>query len=125
MGTAVFYESAQFTLGYTATVAAGDDRLIMAQQVSQEGNDNGLLLSLIEAVRRSCGQRPQRVSPDSGFFLNDNVLAMEQESIDGYVPDSNLARVLNRGGKLHLPANQPAHQRMRRKLCLPVGGAIY
>jgi transposase len=118
-------ERTKFTLGYTATVAVSDDHLIMAQQVSQEANDNGLLLPLIEAVQRSCGQRPQRVSADSGFFSNNNVLAMEQESIDGYVPDSNLARVLNRGGKLHVPANQPAHQRMRRKLRSPVGRAIY
>lgn len=118
-------ERTKFTLGYTATVAVSDDHLIVAQQVSQEGNDNGLLLPLIEAVQHSCGQRPQRVSADSGFFSNNNVLAMEQESIDGYVPDSNLARVLNRGGKLHVPANQPAHQRMRRKLRSPVGRAIY
>jgi len=118
-------ERTKFTLGYTATVAVSDDHLIMAQQVSQEANDNGLLLPLIEAVQRSCGQRPQRVSADSGFFSNNNVLAMEQESIDGYVPDSNLARVLNRGGKLHVPANQPAHQRMRRKLRSSVGRAIY
>jgi transposase len=118
-------ERTKFTLGYTATVAVSDDHLIVAQQVSQEGNDNGLLLPLIEAVQRSCGQRPQRVSADSGFFSNANVLAMEQESIDAYVPDSNLARVLNRGGKLQVPANQPAHQRMRRKLRSPVGRAIY
>jgi transposase len=118
-------ERTKFTLRYTATVAVSDDHLIVAQQVSQEGNDNGLLLPLIEAVQRSCGQRPQRVSADSGFFSNANVLAMEQESIDAYVPDSNLARVLNRGGKLQVPANQPAHQRMRRKLRSPVGRAIY
>lgn len=118
-------ERTKFTLGYTATVAVSDDHLIVAQQVSQEGNDNGLVLPLIAAVQRSCGQRPQRVSADSGFFSNANVLAMEQESIDAYVPDSNLARVLNRGGKLHVPATQPAHQRMRRKLRSPVGRAMY
>jgi transposase len=118
-------ERTKFTLGYTATVAVSDDHLIVAQQVSQEGSDNGLLLPLIAAVQRSCGQRPQRVSADSGFFSNANVLAMEQESIDAYVPDSNLARVLNRGGKLHVPTTQPAHQRMRRKLRSPVGRAMY
>jgi IS5 family transposase len=80
---------------------------------------------LVEAVTRTCGERPQRVSADSGFFSNDNARAMEQINIDAYVPDSNLARVLNRGGKLHVPANQSAHQRMRRKLRSPVGRAMY
>jgi transposase len=114
-----------FTLGYTATVAVSDDHLIVAQQISQESNDNGLSVPLVKAVTRTCGERPQRVSADSGFFSNDNARAMEQINIDAYVPDSNLARVLNRGGKLHVPANQPAHQRMRRKLRSPVGRAIY
>lgn len=114
-----------FTLGYTATVAVSDDHLIVAQQVSQEGNDNGLLVPLVEAVIRTCGERPQRVSADSGFFSNDNARAMEQSNIDAYVPDSNLARVLNRGGKLQVPAYHPAQRRMRRKLRSPVGRATY
>lgn len=114
-----------FTLGYTATVAVSDDHLILAQQVSQASNDNGLLVPLVEAVTHTCGQPPQRVSADSGFFSNDNVQAMEERKIDAYVPDSNLARVLNRGGKLQVPAYHRAQQRMRRKLRSPAGRAIY
>ena len=50
---------------------------------------------------------------------------MEQRRIDGYVPDNNLARGLNRGGRLHHPARHPAHQRMRRKFRDPAGRAVY
>jgi Transposase DDE domain len=114
-----------FTLGYTATVAVSDDHLIVAQQISQEGNDNGLLVPLVQAVTHTCGEPPQRVSADSGFFSNDNARAMEESHIDAYVPDSNLARVLNRGGKLQVPAYHPAQRRMRRKLRSPAGRAIY
>src|SRR5437867_100329 len=35
-----------FTLGYTATLAVSDDHLIVAQQVSRELNDNGLLVPM-------------------------------------------------------------------------------
>jgi transposase len=114
-----------FTLGYTATVAVSDDHLIVGQQISQESNDNGLLVPLVEAVTHACGEPPQRVSADSGFFSNDNARAMEERKIDAYVPDSNLARVLNRGGKLQVPAYHPAQQRMRRKLRSPEGRTIY
>jgi hypothetical protein len=65
------------------------------------------------------------VSADSGFFSNDNARAVEESHIDAYVPDSNLARVLNRGGKLQVPAYHPAQRRMRRKLRWPAGQAIY
>jgi transposase len=114
-----------FTLGYTATVAVSDDHLIVGQQISQESNDNGLLVPLVEAVTHTCGEPPQRVSADSGFFSNDNARAMEERKIDAYVPDSNLARVLNRGGKLQVRAYHPAQQRMRRKLRSPEGCTIY
>jgi len=72
-----------------------------------------------------CGERPQRVSADSGFFSHANLQAMEERNMDGYMPDSNLARVLNRGGRLHDRAIHPAHQRMRRKLRDPAGRALY
>lgn len=97
----------------------------MAQRVTQETNDNAALLPMVDAVERECDERPQRVSADSGFFTNDNLQAMEARNIDAYVPDNNMARVLNRGGRLRQRATHPAHRRMRRKLRDPVGRAIY
>jgi transposase len=114
-----------FTLGYTATMAVSEDHLIVAQQVSQEPTDNALLVPLVEAVERECGARPQQVSADGGFFSNDNLQAMEERKIDAYVPDYNMARMLNRGGRLKQRACDPAHQRMRRKLRSPAGRAVY
>jgi transposase len=114
-----------FVLGYTATLAVSEDHLIVAQSVSQETNDTAALLPMIEAVEQHCRERPRRVSADSGFFSNENVQQLEQRNIDGYVPDANLARVLNRGGRLKGRAVRAAHRRMRRKLRDPVGRAMY
>jgi transposase len=118
-------ERGGFTLGYTATLAVSEDHLIVAQRVTQETNDNALLLPMVELVEQQCGEKPQRVSADTGFFSLDNLRALEERSIDGDVPDSNLARWLNRGGRLRLRAKDSAHRRMRRKLRDPVGRAIY
>jgi len=105
-----------FTLGYTATVAVSEEHLIVAQQVSQASTDNGLLVPMVDQVGSPGGKRPGQVSADSGFFSNENLQAMEDRGIDAYVPDYNMARVLNRGGRLKPRACHPAHQRMRRKL---------
>ena len=113
-----------FTLGYTATLAVSDDHLIVAQQVSRELNDNGLLVPMVDRVQRECGERPRQVSADSGFFSAHNLEVMEQRGIDAYVPDSNLAGVLYRGGELQ-PARHPALRRMRDKLCSATGRALY
>jgi transposase len=114
-----------FTLGYTATVAVSEDHLIVAQQVSQASTDNDLLVPMVQQVERECAERPQPVSADSGFFSLENLQAMEGRTIDAYVPDNNLARVLNRGGRLKQHACHPAHRRMRRKLRSPTGRAVY
>ena len=50
---------------------------------------------------------------------------MEERRIDGYVPDSDLRRSLNRGGRLRQRARDLVHRRMRQKLRDPVGRAIY
>jgi transposase len=114
-----------FTLGYTATLAVSDDHLIVAQQISRELNDNGLLVPLVDRVQQECGAPPGRVSADSGFFSLRNLEVMEQRGIDAYVPDSNMACILHRGGDLKAPAHHPAQLRMRSKLCGASGRAWY
>jgi len=120
-------ERGGFVLGYTATVAVSSDHLIVAQQVSAASNDNGLLVPMVEAVERECGERPAQALADSGFFSQENVEQMEQRKIDAYVPDSHLGRELNCGVRVrgHAAAHHPAQQRMRRKLRSPAGRALY
>ena len=57
-----------FTLGYTVDVAVSEDHLIVEQRVTQAATDNASLLPVVEAVERRCGEMPQKVSADSGFF---------------------------------------------------------
>lgn len=120
-------ERGGFVLGYTATVAVSSDHLIVAQQVSAASNDNGLLVPMVEAVERECGERPAQALADSGFFSQENIEQMEQRKIDAYVPDSHLGRELNCGVRVrgHAAAHHPAQQRMRRKLRSPAGRAVY
>lgn len=114
-------ERGGFTLGCAATLVVSGDHVILAQRVTQETNDNEALLPMVEAVRRPCRRRPRCVSADSGFFSLDTLKTLEQKGIDAYVPDSNLPRWLNRGGRLRTCATDPAHRRMRRKLRDPAG----
>ena len=84
-------------LGYTAEIVVSEDHFIVAQRVTQNKNDNQTLVPLVEAVERQCGERPQRVLADCGFFSNQNLREMAERGIAAYVPDPNLARELNTG----------------------------
>lgn len=116
-----------FTLGYTVALAVSEDHMIVEQRVTQEVTDNASLLPLVEAVERRCGESPQKVSADSGFFSRANLQGLEERGIQGYVPDSNLARELRgrgrRGGAGRL--HHPEQRRMRQRLRSPAGRAIY
>jgi transposase len=88
-------ERGGFTLGYTATLAVSEDHVILAQRVTQETNNNEALVPMVEAVGKQCREKTERVSADSGLFSIDNLKALEETSIDAYVTDTYLARVLN------------------------------
>ncbi len=118
-------ERKSFVLGYTVTLAASEDQLIVAQRVTREATDSAALLPMVEAVKERCGEAPGQVSADSGFFALQPLQELEKQRVDAYVPDSNLARVLNRGGRLRGRARHPVHRRMRQKLRRPLGRAIY
>jgi hypothetical protein len=47
-----------------------------------------------------CGERPQQVSADSGFFTLPNVHALEAQGIEVYMPDSVLAKELHTGRRV-------------------------
>jgi len=85
----------RFRLGYSGDIAASEDHFIVAVRVTQNAADNASLLPMVAEVERHCRARPQQVLADSGFYSGDNLEALEAQGIDGYVPDSNLARELN------------------------------
>lgn len=90
-------ERGRFVLGYTGEIAVSEDHFIVAQRVTQNKNDNGALVPMVNAVERECGARPQRVLADCGFFSKENLREMEKRGITAYVPDANLAHELETG----------------------------
>jgi len=115
----------KFVLGYSAEITVSDDHLIVAQRVTQNVTDNGSLVPMIDETEQRCGAPPGAALADSGFFSIDNLNQLEQRNIDAYVPDSNMARALNLGGRCRTRAKAPAHRRMRAKLRSPAGEAAY
>ena len=94
-------------LGYTAEVAVREDHLIVEQRVTQNATDHRSLVPLVEAVEQRCGERPQQVSADSGFFKLKPIVKLVQRGIGA------------------APVRHPEHRRMRQKLRDPAGRAIY
>jgi transposase len=86
-----------FCLGYTAEVAVSDDHLIVAQRVHQAPNDAGSLAAMAEEVERECGQRPEAVLADCGYYSMDQIQGVRDKGIEVYVPDPLMAAELSGG----------------------------
>jgi len=99
-----------FVLGYTAEVAVSDDHLIVAQRVHQDVLDHGGLTAMTEAIERECGQRPDAVLADCGYFSTSGMQAVQQRGIEVVVPDILAKREME--GQL-APAPMKAREQRR------------
>jgi transposase len=119
-----------FCLGYTAELAVSDDHMIVGQRVHQQQLDHGGLEAMTEAVERTCGEPPQTVLADCGYYTLPAVLALERRGIQVFVPDILAAREMNgRIQPVKMNARQqhrfPGLQQLRERLRDPAVRAGY
>jgi hypothetical protein len=101
--------------------------LIVATDVTAQAADAPHLPPLATAIAETTGQRPRRLSADAGYFSEDAVTALVALDIDPYIatekikhsaPGTPAPRGRMRGGL-------SAKERMRRKLRIKAGRAVY
>jgi transposase len=106
----------------------GDSQVIVATRVSQEANDKQQLKPVVERLKANLeGNKPVRMTTDSGYFSEDNVAYLLQEQIDGYVATGRIKHgdqplPVPRG---RIPKDASLKDRMSRKLRTLKGRAIY
>ena len=110
-----------FCLGYTAEVAVSDDHFIVGQRVHQAPVDYGGLVAMTEAVARECGQLPQQVLADCGYYSTPALQSLRERGVDVIVPDriavaemkGLVAAPMNDREKRRYPGLHEHRQRMR------------
>lgn len=119
-----------FCLGYVAEVAVADDHLIVAQRVHQATTDNDSLATMAEAVERECGQRPQAVLADCGYYSMDRIRQVQAQGIEVCVPDRLLATELAGGDRAPAMNHRqqrrtPGLQQLRERMREPATRSCY
>ena len=74
-----------------------DCGLLVAENVTQAGNDNERLEYLVESAACNTAEGVSAVDGDSGYFKIESVIRLMQRGIDVCVPDSTTACELHRG----------------------------
>lgn len=110
--------------------AAVDDKaqVIVATNVTQEANDKRQVEPMVGKLKENTGGRkPGKLSADSGYFSEDNVIDLEDEGIDAYIATGRQ----NHGEKPlaaprgRIPGSATVKERMSRKLRTIKGRCTY
>lgn len=113
---------------YNCQAAADESQVIVATGVTQQANDKQQVKPMVEAIKGNLnGRVPVKMSQDSGYYSEENILYLEQEQVDAYVAVGRLKHgdtpeVAPRG---RIPDNATTKQRMERKLRTKRGQGVY
>ncbi|MCK4335066.1 IS1182 family transposase [candidate division WOR-3 bacterium] len=103
-------------------------QVIVATNVTQEANDKRQLKPVLAKLKENTGgSKPKKVSADSGYFSEENVNTLENDTIDAYVATgkerhSQTVLPARRG---RIPGDATIKERMSRKLRTIKGRCTY
>ena len=118
-----------FVQAYNCQAAVdGKAQIIIAADVTQDANDKQQIDPMVEQIKaNTSGEKPNRLTADSGYFTEDNIEVLEKEEIDAYIATEkqkhgDAPTPCPRG---RIPKNATIKQRMARKLQTIKGRATY
>ena len=101
--------------------------MIVAQALTQQGNDKQQLIPMIEQVREQAGQKVKQVLADSGYCSEENLRSAAKKKVDLYVATGkqkhNQPAPISPRGRIRQSATLV--ERMKRKLMTKTGQAVY
>ena len=61
------------------------NQIIVGQHLTQNANDKNELKKAIDEIKNITGKNPEKISADAGYRSSDNILALNESNIDGYI----------------------------------------
>jgi len=120
--------SKSFEQCYNCQAAADESQVIVATGVTQQTNDKQQVKPMVETIKQNLeGRVPEKMSQDSGYYSEENVLYLEEEQIDAYVAVGRQKHGDNpeAAPRGRIPDKATTKQRMVRKLRTKKGQGVY
>jgi transposase len=117
-----------FVQAYNGQVAVdAEDQVIVATELTQQANDKQQLVPLVEQIEQNLGAKPKRVSADHGYLSEDNIQALADRGIEGYIATGRQkhGETVATAPRGRIPAGLTVQQRMVRKLRTKQGRQQY
>ncbi|HWK26144.1 MAG TPA: transposase [Solirubrobacter sp.] len=113
--------------GYNAQAVATAGQIILAADLTQQGNDSGQLEPMIGAAldqlsRAGVPERLQTVLADGGYWNSDQIAALGEQHLQVIVPTRSAVRTSTRTLS---PRQGPEAERIDALLATRTGAALY
>ena len=116
----------QFTQAYNGHIAVDDEwHVIVAQCASNQAPDTDDFIPMLERVRDTVGQLPEKVTADAGFWSPENSGWAEDQGVDAYISTQRQRHGAPPTNRQSHRGTATAQQRMRHKGSTTEGRAIY
>jgi transposase len=125
-----------FVQAYNAQAAVdAGTQIIVAHDLTQNGSDQGQLVSMTDTIEANLGRKPAQLSADAGYCSEANLQALADRNIDGYVASGRAKHATADNGKTGGPLTQAMRKkidaggfetpyRLRKQVVEPVFGQI-
>jgi len=103
-------------------------QVIVGADVTQQSNDKQQIEPMVETMTENLdGAKPKKLTADSGYYSEKNVVYLEQEEIDAYIAIERTKHSdkPQRAPRGRIPQDATVKQRMDRKLRTVRGRATY
>jgi len=108
--------------GYNAQLAVdGEAQVIVGAEVSQEAADGGLLLPMVDQVRKTLGEAPRVVTADAGYWDTTSINDPSLAGIETLVTPDAMHGARRKSQHKH----NPTVERMRKLLRQPRERSLY
>lgn len=117
-----------FVQAYNCQAAVDvNSQIIVAADVTQQANDKKQVEPVIEQVKSNTGEKPKKLSADTGYFSKANAEYLNGEGIDAYVATGRQKHNEQRppAPRGRIPKDATPKQRMARKLRTKKGRETY
>ena len=117
-----------FIQGYNAqAVVDQEHQIIVANDVSNQSPDAEHLVPMLDRTVENCGAVPARMSGDTGYYSEANVLRAQSRGVDIYLALKRQKHGPGQtdGGETTSPQESETKKRMRSKLATAEGAQIY
>jgi hypothetical protein len=116
-----------FLQGYNAQAAVdATAQVIVAAEITQQANDSGQLIPMLEQVEANMGRKPDAVSADAGYWSEANATDRSVTGVDLHIATGRVkhGETIATGSE---PPPEPAKpkQIMQHKLRTEAGHAVY